>query len=103
VATPRLHRDIFRGVYNLESAVALSTHEQIPLSYTLLAAGLFRPIDTRFNSLLYDTAAVYYPFVFDRTAAMHETIVRAMIEVQLGNNFFLHFAHVADWMRFLSQ
>jgi len=101
VANPLLHREIFQAVYNAESPLESTTYEQIPLSYTLLAYGLFRPIDTRFNSLLYETAAVYYPFVFDRHATMHEALVRAMIQVQLSNNFFLHFAHVSEWMQYL--
>ncbi len=103
VTSPASHGKIFQAVYNAEAPLESTTYEQIPLSYTLPTYGLFRPIDTRFNSVLYDTAAVYYSFVFDRQATLHEVLVRAIIDVQLRNNFFLHFAHVSDWMQYLTN
>jgi hypothetical protein len=35
--------------------------KQLPLSHALLGAGVFRSIDSRFNSAFYETRLVRYP------------------------------------------
>jgi hypothetical protein len=103
VANPKKHREDFRSVYESPNPVESNCYEQIPLSHALLTAGLFRPIDTRFNSVFHETAAVHYPFLFHSENPMHETVLRTCVQVQLERNFFLHFAHVGDWMRYIAE
>jgi len=102
VANPQHHGSIFRTVYDTPYPVETTTYEQTPLSHALLTAGLFQPIDTRFNSVFHDTALVYYPFVLDQQNPLHDALLTVSIRTQFANNFFLHFAHTPDWMRFLA-
>jgi hypothetical protein len=103
VVSPEHHAPIFRSVYDASYAVETTTYEQTPLSHALLTASLFQPIDTRFNSVIQETALVYYPFVLDQQTPTRDALLEVAIRIQLANNFFLHFAHAADWLCFLAQ
>jgi hypothetical protein len=103
LASPQHHTSLFRAVYETPYPVETTTYEQTPLSHALLTAGLFQPIDTRFNSVFHDTALVYYPFLLQQQDPQTlDALLAATIRIQLANNFFLHFAHAADWMRFFA-
>src|SRR5262249_21084987 len=61
VASPERHAELFRTVYAKDNPTPSRCHEQFHLSHALLTAGVFRPIDTRFNSVFGESVAVYYP------------------------------------------
>jgi hypothetical protein len=102
VASPKFHRDRFAAVYAAASSVAESRcYEQVPLSHALLTADLFQPIDSRFNSVLYETLLVHHHYLF--TAKLGEPVTRAVVRAEFANNFFLHFAYDPTLMRFLTD
>src|SRR5688572_13170808 len=66
VASPRYHRQLFETVYHATwPVIEARTFEQVPLSHAILSSGLFRQIDTRFNSVFFETLLVTYPYLLD--------------------------------------
>jgi len=100
VASPAHHASVFRAVYDSPHAETRQ-REQIALSYAILRASLLHPIDTRFNSVLYETLLVHHHYLF--THAADESMGRAVVRAELTNNFFLHFAYDQALMRLLSD
>jgi hypothetical protein len=101
VANPERHRAVFEKVYSTRFPIEDRGYEQIPLSHALLTAGIFQGIDTRFNSVFYETLVVHYPFLMNRSLSEFEVLVRHAVRSQFENNFFLHFAYDAQFMRYL--
>jgi hypothetical protein len=100
VANPIKHRAIFEQVY-AGGYPESRCYEQVPLSHALLSAGVFHPIDTRFNSLFYESVAVHYPYLLNKQTPHYDELAKSAVHVQIVNNFFLHFAYDNDFMRFL--
>ncbi len=102
VASPEFHRDRFAAVYAAASQVADSRcYEQVPLSHALLTADLFQSIDSRFNSVLYESLLVHHHYLF--TDPLGESVTRAVVRAEFDSNFFLHFAYDPTLMRFLTD
>jgi hypothetical protein len=101
VFSPSLHRDVFEATYAAEFSYSSRCHEQIPLSQLLLDAGLFHPIDTRFNSVFHETMVVHYPYLLNNNVTGYDLLAKHATRVALANNFFLHFAYDMEFMRFL--
>ncbi len=100
VATPERHAGIFRTVFD-SPCQETELFEQIHLSHSLLSAGLFQAIDTRFNSVLYETLLVHHYYLF--TQLLGESVTRAVVRTEFSNNFFLHFSHNKSLIRFLAD
>jgi len=103
VASPQHHRDLFESVYHATYDNPHRTFEQVPLSHAILSAGVFRQINARFNSVFYETMLLNYPYLTDTNAPSYELLASAAVQVQFANNFFLHFAYIPDFVRFLPQ
>jgi len=101
VASPGHHRAIFEAVYAAPYAYTSRCHEQVPLSHELLAKGLFHPIDTRFNSVFHETMVTHYPYLLNKSTTGYDLLAKHATRVALANNFFLHFAYDAEFMRYL--
>lgn len=101
VTSPDQHRDLFGAVYAADRlANDTRCYEQVPLSHALLYAGIFQPIDSRFNSVVFETLLVHHNYLF--TSAVGEPVTRAVVRSELDNNFFLHFAYEPSLLRFLA-
>ncbi len=100
VANPSRHAPIFRAIYEGEFRET-RTYEQVPLSHALLQSDIFCPIDSRFNSILFETLLVHHHFLF--TDAVGENVTRAIVRAEFANNFFLHFAYNQSLIRFLAD
>jgi hypothetical protein len=103
VASPAHHSGLLDAVYSTGYEVENRGYEQIPLSHAILSSGHFHPIDTRFNSVFFETAAVYYPELLDKSSPDYDLVARTATRAQFENNFFLHFAYDANFMRFLVE
>jgi hypothetical protein len=99
VASPRHHRAMFEAVYAVDADSRC--YEQVPMSYALLASGLLQPIDSRFNSVFYETMLVYYPYLLNLTGPSFDAAARAAVEAQYASNYFLHFAYDMNLARYL--
>jgi hypothetical protein len=100
VTNPEFHRELFEAVYATDRPTSDSRcYEQVPLSHALLSANIFEPIDSRFNSVLFETLLVHHHYLF--TGALGEQVTRAIVRAEMANNFFLHFAYEPSLMRFL--
>jgi hypothetical protein len=106
VASPR-HRDVFRAVYDTDYPVQTRSYEQMPLTHALHTGGLFRPIDTRFNSVFYETMLTHYPYldprILSKTSPGYDLLAGWAVNTQYYNNFFLHFAYDIQFMNYLSN
>jgi hypothetical protein len=103
VLTPAIHASMFSAAWSRQVPVETRCYEQLPLSHELLSAGAFRQIDTRFNSVLWETLQVHHPYVFEDLPSGEE-VVRAIVRSEFANNFFLHFAYEKlDLMQFLGR
>jgi len=100
VVSPQQHAGLFRAVYDAPDPETRQ-YEQMQLSHAILSAGLLCPIDSRFNSVLFETLLVHHHYLF--TAAVGEPVTRAVVHGELANNFFLHFAYNQNLMRFLGD
>jgi hypothetical protein len=100
VVSPLHHAELFRAVFNSEHAITRQ-FEQVRLSHAILSAGLFHPIDTRFNSVLHETLLVHHYYLLARPT--DELIRRDVIRAELVNNFFLHFAYDQNMMQLLPE
>jgi hypothetical protein len=89
VLSPRLHADILARAYTHTRPEARS-YEQIPLSHQILSSRLFRPIDTRFNSVFLETLHVHHPYAAGECG---RDLMQAIVKSEFENNFFLHFAY----------
>ncbi len=105
VANPTHHRGIFESIYySQEHEQHMSRcYEQIPLSHALLTKDMFCPIDTRFNSVFYETALVHYPYLTDERLPNYDFAASCAVQTELANNFFLHFAYDRTLARYLPQ
>jgi hypothetical protein len=101
VASPHHHRQIFESAYQTLVASQLRSYEQIPLSHAILTSGAFRQIDTRFNSVFYETMLVHYAYLSNTQTPSYGLLATAAVQAQYFNSFFLHFAHAPDFIRFL--
>jgi hypothetical protein len=101
VASPEHHRGVFESIYTAVQTHDSRCYEQIPLSHALLRGGLFRQLDSRFNSVFYETLLVHYPYLQDRRMPAFEQAATFAVQAELANNFFLHFAYDRDFARFL--
>jgi len=100
VLSPQHHRGLFEGAYR-EQRVEHRSYEQVPLSHAILSAGVFCPIDTRFNSVFYETMLVHYPFLAQKEMPLYDTLAMCAVQTEFANNFFLHFAYEPELARFL--
>lgn len=103
VANPALHGELFQLVYSTGYERETRGFEQIPLSHAILSSGQFQAIDTRFNSVFFETAAVHYPYLLNKNAAGYDELARQAVVAQYLNNFFLHFAYDPGLIRFLQD
>jgi hypothetical protein len=103
VASPQHHRALFASVYQSPQVINSRCHEQMFLSHALLSQGLYRPIDSRFNSVLFETMLVHYPNLLDKGRQAYDELARYAIRVALANNFFVHFAYGPELVRFLTD
>jgi hypothetical protein len=101
VTSPEHHRDLFLQVYQAQYEQSHRTFEQIPLSFEILRHNLFHPLDTRFNSVFFETMLVFYPHLANKAHPDFETHAKYATRIQFFNNFFLHFALAPEFMRFL--
>jgi hypothetical protein len=100
VASPHEHAELFAAVYQRDYAET-RCYEQIPLSHALLSGGVYQGIDTRFNSLFYESLVVHYPYLISPQTPHFEELAAHAVRVQYETNFFLHFAYDPSFMRFL--
>jgi hypothetical protein len=100
VASPRHHRKLFEDVYH-EPCGETRSYEQIPLSHALQTSGVFQPIDTRFNSVFFETMQVHYPYLLDRDNPNFALLAQLATRVEYFNSFFLHFAYEIAFMPYL--
>jgi hypothetical protein len=63
VASPHHHRHIFEHVYNTRWPGEDRNFEQIPLSHAILNSGMFHRLDSRFNSVFYETLLVHHAYL----------------------------------------
>jgi hypothetical protein len=96
------HAELFRIIYDSNYPLETRTYEQIPLSHAMLTAGLFQEIDTRFNSVFFESMLVHFPYLLDRSRPDHEHLARLYVRAEYGNNFFLHFAYDRQFIRYLA-
>jgi len=102
VTSPAHHRDLFRHLYLAPDPQPFNTtYEQIPLSYEILSRNLFYALDTRFNSVFIETMLVYYPYLEIKELPDFDVLATYATRAQFLNNFFLHFAYDAAFMRYL--
>jgi len=102
VASPRHHRELFGKVYATPAHADIHrTYEQIPLSHAILSSGLFQQIDSRFNSLFYETMVLHYPFLASNELPIRDHLATCLVQAEFQNNFFLHFAYDREFVRFL--
>jgi hypothetical protein len=101
IASPHHHRQLFESVYHAPAAINHRTFEQIPLSHAILSSGLFRPIDTRFNSVFYETMRIHYPYLNDTNTPSYELLASAAVQAAFFNSFFLHFAYIPHFAAFV--
>jgi hypothetical protein len=101
VASPQHHRAMFEGIYAGNFPEPRS-YEQTPLSHALLSAGVFRQIDTRFNSVFAESVHVYYPYLLARQHPAYDALAAAATQMELANNFFLHFAYLPHFVNYLA-
>jgi len=101
VGSPQHHRQLFESVYTATGVNDHRSFEQIPLSHALLNAGVFCPIDTRFNRVFYETMLVHYPYLNDTQTPCYEMLATWAVQTELANSFFLHFAYVPPLAAFL--
>jgi hypothetical protein len=100
IASPHHHRSIFESVYHLAGQIDHRTFEQVPLSHAILSSGLFRPIDTRFNSVFYETMRIHYPYLNDSKTPSYDLLASAAVQAAYFNSFFLHFAYIPHFIRY---
>jgi hypothetical protein len=103
VASPIHHRSIFEAIYHAPERHVSRCYEQIPLSHALLTADLFCRIDSRFNSVFYETALVHYPYLRDSQIPHYDWAATYAVQTEFANNFFLHFAYDRTLVRYLPQ
>jgi hypothetical protein len=101
VASPQHHRSLFEGVYTAAVSKEHRTFEQVPLSHMILNSGQFRQIDTRFNSVFYETMLVHYPYLNNTQTPSYELLASCALQTEYANNFFLHFAYIPHFVQFL--
>jgi hypothetical protein len=102
VASPHHHKKLFEAVYYAPcKADEHRTDEQVPLSHAILSSGLFRQIDTRFNSIFYETMLVFHYYLLNEDLPIRDVIAMCAVQAEFANNFFLHFAYDRDFVRFL--
>lgn len=101
VASPTHHRELFLDVYAAQHQQADRTYEQIPLSYEILRRNVFQALDSRFNSVFFETMLVYYPHLVNQARPDFEQLAKYATRIQYFNSFFLHFAFAAEFMRFV--
>jgi len=100
VASPAHHREVFEAIYHADFLTTRS-YEQVPLSHAILSNDLFCPLDTRFNSVFYETALVHYPYLFDESLPDFPRLLSLALQTEFANNFFLHFAYDRDMIKAL--
>jgi hypothetical protein len=103
VASPERHRQIFEAVYEAPWASEHRSFEQIPLSHAILRQRLFQPIDTRFNSVFFETMLVHFPYLTNTQTPSYEWLATAALQAEFANNFFLHMAYIAEIVRCLPR
>jgi hypothetical protein len=101
VASPAHHREIFESIYHAPERYVSRCYEQIPLSHALLTGDVFCQIDTRFNSVFFETALVHYPYLRDERIPHYDFAASYALQTEFANNFFLHFAYDRTVVRFL--
>jgi hypothetical protein len=99
--TPELHAPIFQQAYAYQ-VPETRTYEQAPLSHALLSAGVFKQIDTRFNSVFVETLWIYHKYLFNVDFG-GEHVTQAVVRAEFANNFFLHFAYYQWMLKYLSD
>jgi len=103
VASPAHHRQLFETIYHAPERHVSRCYEQIPLSHALLSNDLFCQIDSRFNSVFYETAIVHYPYLRDVQIPHYDFAATYAVQTEFANNLFLHFAYDRSFVRFLPQ
>jgi hypothetical protein len=103
VASPQHHRTLFEAVYRT-AYPENRNYEQLPLSYAALSTGVFHPIDTRFNSVFFETMLVHYPYLLSPQfpQPLFDVAAACAVQTEFANNFFLHFAYNRDFARHLA-
>jgi hypothetical protein len=101
VASPAHHRSIFESIYLKTDYVATRCYEQLFLSHSLLSNDLFCPIDTRFNSVFYETMLVHYPYLINQIPNF-DMVAAYAFQTEFANNFFLHFAYIREMVNYLT-
>jgi hypothetical protein len=99
------HRKLLRTVYETYPDELLH-YEQFPLSVAVLEARLHHPINSRFNMLFGDDAAIHYPYIFDRRFSANADLAKLAVLTALSNAYFLHFAdikHYIMWTAFIGN
>ena len=102
VASPKHHGELFETTYHKDWLDNSRTLEQVPLSHAFLTAGIFKPLDVRFNSVFYETMLVHYPHLLNSQTPSYDVLATAAVQAEFANNFFLHFAYVPDMAEFLT-
>jgi hypothetical protein len=102
VASPRHHRQLFEKVYHEEYADTRA-YEQIPLSHALLTSGVFQRVDTRFNSVFFETMRVYYPYLSNKSTPNFKLLAHLATRVEYENNFFIHFSYGMKFIEYLFE
>lgn len=103
VASPERHQSIFEAIYAANYPIETRGYEQLPLSHALLSGELFQQLDTRFNSVFFETMLVHYPYLLNNATPNYELLARFATGVEFANNFFLHFAYKMEFMSYLFQ
>lgn len=116
VLSPRLHYDIFEHTYYKYEHQAGQSFEMECLSYELVKANLVDWLDYRFNRLWIECILRDYPFLLPPEPSKNKVIRRGQkylhlisrlsnktltnccINTALINNYFLHFAGMAQFM-----
>jgi hypothetical protein len=102
VISPEKHGQLFRDVYDAPHKETRQ-YEQVFLSHALLSADLFRQIDTRFNTVFNEKAAVEYPYLVNKDTKNYDELAKWAVQTQFFNSFFLHFANSIELMKYLND
>jgi len=94
VASPRHHGELFEYTYRTHQQRPHSYFEQAAFSSEVIGRGLHQFLDPRFNTLWLEYRVAFYPFL-SQVPAMNPLC----IAIALRNAFFLHFAVLAEDMK----
>lgn len=94
VASPGRHGELFEYIYRTHQERPHSYFEQAAFSSEVIGRGLHHFLDPRFNALWLEYRVAFYPFL-SQVQAMHPLC----IAIALRNAFFLHFAVLAEDMK----